>query len=136
MAMVGWDGGDASQWVRFAVPAGSRDGSTYSHFSLRIGQLGGAPSPFDNTVNANQSVWVGLEDAGGDISWHQLTGIPAPDRYTADGTIRAQSHLATRRIATSALDDIDLSDVRAVRLFFSAHTHGTVLVDSLEWHRE
>lgn len=136
LAFVGWDGSSGNQWLRLAVPAGSRDGSNFSHFSLRLGQLNGVPAPHDNPVNANQSVWVGLEDVNGAISWHNLTGIPAPDRYTAGGPIRAQSHLSTRRIATTAITGINLSDVRAVRLFFSSGTHGTLMIDNLEWHRD
>lgn len=136
-ALIGWDGDGGNQWARFAIPAGSRDGSNFTHFSLRIGQMNGAPAPFDNPVNANQSVWVGLEDVNGNISWHQLNGIPAPDRYTAAGPIRAQSHMTTRRIPLSAIeDDINEADVRAVRFFFSLGTHGTVLVDNFEWHRD
>ncbi len=136
VAFVAWDGSSGNQWVRFAVPAGSRVGDTYTHFSLRLGQLNGVPAPHDNPINSDQSVWVGLEDVNGAISWHQMNGIPAPDRYTAAGPIRAQSHLSTRRIATSAMTGIDLSDVRAVRLFFSGGTHGTVMIDNLEWHRD
>jgi acetyl esterase/lipase len=136
-ALVGWDADLASQWVRFAIPAGSRDGSNFTHFSLRIGQLNGSPPPYDNPVNANQNIWVGLEDVNGAMSWHQLNNIPAPDRYTAAGPIRAQSHMATRRISLSLIDDdINEADVRAVRFFFNPGSHGTVMIDSLEWHRD
>lgn len=135
-AVIGWTGAAGSEWVRFAVPAGSRDGSTYTHFSLRLGQVHGAPAPSDNTPGVDQSLWVGLEDGGGAISWHQLIGIPTPDRFTDAGTPRAQSHLATRRIPLSSLGAIDTSDVRFVRFFFSSGTQGTVMIDSIEWHRD
>lgn len=135
-AVVAWNGAAGSEWVRFAVPSGSRDGSTYTHFSLRVGQVHAAPAPNDNVPGVDQSIWVGLEDFSGAISWHQLNGIATPDRYTDTGTPRAQSHLATRRIPLSSLGAIDTTDVRFVRFFFSSGTKGTVMIDNLEWHRD
>ncbi len=136
MAAVGWDAASGSQWVKFAVPASSRQGDTYTHFSLRLGQLNGSPAPYTNATNTNQSAWIGLVDAANAISWHQITGIPAPDRYTAAGPTKAQSHLTTYRIPLSSITGVDTTDIRYVYLYFSSGTHGTLLVDSLEWHRD
>lgn len=135
-AVIAWNTAHGSEWVRFDVPAGSRDGSTYTHFSLRLGQVHGAPAPNDNPAGADQSLWVGLEDGTGAISWHQLNGIAAPDRFTDGPSIRAQSHLTTRRLPVAWLTGVDTTDIRFVRLFFTSGNRGTVMVDNLEWHRD
>lgn len=135
-AMIGWEGGAGSKWVRFEVPADARNGSNYTHFSLRLGQLQGAPVPYNNPVNTDQNIWVGLQDGGGSISWHQVNGIPAPDRYTDAGVIRAQTHMSTRRISLASIAGINEADVRGIYLYFNANTAGTLMVDSLEWHRD
>ena len=135
-AMIGWEGGAGSKWVRFEVPTDARNGSNYTHFSLRLGQLEGAPVPYNNPVNTDQDIWVGLQDGNGAISWHQVNDIPAPDRYTDSGTIRAQTHMSTRRISLASIAGINEADVRGVYIYFNANTAGTVVVDSLEWHRD
>lgn len=135
-AMIAWEGGAGSKWVRFEVPADARNGSNYTHFSLRLGQLEGAPFPYNNPVNTDQDIWVGLQDGGGSISWHQVNGIPAPDRYTAAGPIRAQTHMSTRRISLASIAGINEADVQGVYIYFNAYTQGSLVVDSLEWHRD
>lgn len=136
-ARVGWDATNSDQYVRFDIPAGSRTATNFTHFSLRIGQLYDAGAPYNNTINTNQNVWLVLQDAANVTSWHQLTAIPTPDWYTASGPIQAQSHMTTRRIPVSALNaNLNKADIRSVYLYFSQGTHGTVIVDNLEWHRD
>lgn len=135
-AAVGWNAVDTDQWARFTVPSGVRNGSTFTHFSLRIGQLNGAPSPYHNTANADVDVWLGFRDGNGAESWHLLSDVPTPDRYTGSGVLRAQSHLTTRRISVASITGIDKTDIRYIYLYFEAPSHGTVLVDSFEWDRD
>ncbi|MEM9554545.1 MAG: hypothetical protein AAGC60_09815 [Acidobacteriota bacterium] len=132
---IGWVATGAGQWIRFGVPSTSGNGGTYTHFALRVGQLEKAPVPYDNPVNADQAFWIGLQDGGGAISWHRVDEVPAPDRAT-DGTTNAKSVFRTVRVPVHQIDGIDLAQVTGVYLYFDRTTHGTLLVDSLEWHRD
>jgi hypothetical protein len=132
-ALVGWSTGE---WIRWEAPQSSRVAETYTHFALRVGQLEGATMPWNNPINQNQTFWLGFEDAAGQTSWHSVSGVPAPDRYTQQPPPRAKSAMHTVRVRVSDITGIDLEDIRGVYLAFNNGTAGTLLIDSMEWHRD
>ncbi len=136
LALVGWNGASGSQWVRFATPSGSRDAPTYTHFSLRLGQVNGSAAPFANPAGADQSVWIGFEDAG------QPDQLAPAERHRRARPLHGHrnpagadphDHPADRGLGIAG---VDLADIRGVYLYFSSGTHGTLAVDSLEWDRD
>ena len=132
---VGWPQVGALQYVRWNVPAGSDVGSTYSHFSIRLGQVEGAPAAMSNTPGQDKTVYLGLEDIHGNTDLITLEA-PYQDRYV-DGSDRTRTVMTTFRVPVASIDiDFDLDNLHRVWLIFPSYTQGTVLVDSIEWHRD
>jgi hypothetical protein len=136
--LVGWPFHNGLQWVRISVPFPARNGSTYTHLSLRIGQLHGPPQGYENPVNEDQQVRLVVLDGDGKVVIRDLSAygrIPPPDPYTPVPT-RAKSIMNTIRVPTHALSGIDRTRVREIYLLFDAQSTGTIIVDSVEWHRD
>lgn len=133
LAMVLWQpapGGARAVWT---VPAGSRVGSTYSHFAIRLGLVQGIIAPFNNPLGVDRQLQVWLRDNNGLTSQHTLT-VPYSDPYTLDG--RTRSTMSTFRIPITDIQGIDLNNVTTVEIALSAFGGGAFMVDSMEWHRD
>ena len=137
MAVVGWPHDPQNyQWVLWDVPSDARNGSSFSHFAIRLGQLQASVQPNQNTAGQDQQLWVGLEDGNGAISWTFLDEIPYPDLYMNDPA-KARSAMHTERIPmTTIRRSAQIDDIRRVILVFPPETSGTIMVDSLEWQRD
>jgi hypothetical protein len=136
--LVGWQLMAEWQWVAISVPRAVETGEHFDWLSLRIGQLHSPPLGFENPSAADQDVLLVLQDNAGNQSAHPLDHygrIPPPDPAFISPQ-RAVSHMNTLRIPTADLNGIDLTKVEFVYLMFSPGTSGTLMVDSLEWHRD
>ncbi|MEM8962343.1 MAG: hypothetical protein AAGD38_12750 [Acidobacteriota bacterium] len=137
-AAVGWEADvDTVPWIRWDVPSISQDASSYTHVSIRLGQLEGIPAPNANPFGADQRLWIGVEDHLGQIYWHWIDDVPPPDVYLDPPSPRARSGMHTERIHTEMLDRvIDIGHVIGVYLAFPESSTGSLIVDSIEWHRD
>lgn len=138
LAQVEWEADfQTLEWVRFGVPEGSHDASSYTHFGIRLGQLAATVAPYQNQGNVDQKLWIVIEDSLGQQFVYWEDEIPSPDLYTDVGPSEARSAMHTVRIPVDRIDlDIDIDDITSVYLVFPGSSAGTLLVDNLEWHRD
>ncbi len=140
LAFVGWPQNSSQQWVTLQVPRPSSVAATYSHLSLRMGQLNSQPAGFENPVGEDQSFLIVVQDGGGKTSVHELADLgrmPAPDPSVINPN-RGLSFMTTFRIPVEELDQdgLNLEDIATIYLVFHPNTSGTILIDSVEWHRD
>ena len=81
------------------------------------------------------TIYLGVSDTSGGTDLFPLD-VPYPDPYL-DNLNNARTAMSTFRIETEDFDgDVDLDNIEYVYLIFAAGSQGTVLVDSIEWHRD
>ena len=133
---VRWREQEDAQVIAFNVPPDARDTTEYSHFAVRVGQFANPPEAdlFGNPVNDDQVLLVCLKSPGKAPCW--WTGwwdpIPPVDPQP-DGV--AHSAMSTISMDLPAFEGVDRSNVEAVVFVFPSNTKGTLMLDSLEWHR-
>ena len=124
--IVSWKEDSRYQYIGFNVPAKYRNAKNFKYLSLRIGQVKAMPFPYAND-NRDEKMWVGLKDSGGTVRWVRLDyrgKIPRADRHTAMNTIS---------VPLNEFPGLNLSNVRAVYFAFFPNTHGSIMLDNIEW---
>ena len=136
LGLVGWPNLDEWQLLGLQVPASRRNVSGFTHVSLRLGQLAAVADPaLANPSNEYTSLMIGLSD-GSSSSWVWSTahGKIPPSDLRPNG--QYQSVMNTLKIPLTAFSNLDKTAIQAVYLAFPAGTHGTLLIDSVEWFKE
>jgi hypothetical protein len=140
-----------SSWLRWTIPNSSplgvgplRDLSNYNYLSLRVAQVYGNTY---NTEGQDQDFHVRLYTSEGysnkvPVSLHGRIPYPYEFQCSLSGNCGAnppndfsKSALATIRVPLDAFDDVDLTDVRYVYLYFDVpeRPQGAIMLDSLEF---
>ncbi|UQA56902.1 hypothetical protein [Polyangium aurulentum] len=121
-----------NSFVRWAIPAGKRDETSFKYLSFRLGQLSGATGTDIRigVTNSGVKTWVNLSDYG---------AIPQPRQMCVQGNgigcndIRTLAHMQTFRIPV--WDFVAVNDVTSVELEFVGTTGNgrSFLLDSVEF---
>ncbi len=118
-------------WIRWDIPAGERDFSTYLQLSLRLGQLTG-----DGPVLAR--LWVRDDGSLTSVDLDAYGDIPEPRSFCLEGngfgctTIEDQGYMRTFRVPVSAFGSVD--NVDRIYLQFIDNSAGKdFLIDNLEF---
>ncbi len=133
--LVGWSQDPTWQLIALSVPINKRDSSSYTHISLRLGQIDILPpADTENPFNTEQQVLLGLNGGSAISSWLWLDPVPANDRRPSG---KPQSVMSTYRIPLSNFSNaVNKQNIEAIFLAFPGGTQGTLVVDSIEWLRD
>jgi hypothetical protein len=129
---------DLTDHVRFDLPAGQRNVTSFQVVSVRITQKNGSAS---NPANLPQDIYVTLQSGNGNsrsIRAAAFGEIPYPDQryysqYTKSAMRTVRIPLTSFTIAVINTVPVDLTDVVSVTIDFAAHPTGEIEVDNLEF---
>ncbi|HFD88184.1 MAG TPA: hypothetical protein ENJ35_10995 [Gammaproteobacteria bacterium] len=134
--LLKWDG--TSDKLRFTVPAGQRDVSSYNAVCFRVTQKVGSSS---NPAGLAQDLYLTLKDGGGSeraIKVSRLGEIPAPHwrhypQYTKSAMNTVRIPLSCFTIKVAGANEVDLTNVEELRFDFGVKTSGEIEIDSVEF---
>jgi hypothetical protein len=129
---------DATDHLRFELPAGQRDVSGFTVLSFRVTQKNASPS---NPVGLPQDLYVTLKSGNGksrSIRAAAFGQIPYPDQrffsqYTKSAMTTVRIPLPSYTIAVINTVPVDLTDVTTVTFDFAVKSAGEIEVDSVEF---
>ncbi|WP_223788709.1 alpha/beta hydrolase [Marinicella meishanensis] len=124
--LVAWAEQNTGQYIGFEVPPYAEDASTFTHLSMRIGQLNGMPYPMYANGHEDLTIRMGLFDQS----------FQAQDEYVTIPRADTHSTMQTVTIPLEDLNGVNMDQLRMVYLAFDSGTQGTLIIDNIEFIRD
>lgn len=134
--LLRWDG--TTDRLRFDIPSGYKNVSTYNAISFRVTQKVDSTS---NPANQAQDLYLTCKDTSGksrSIKVSKFAEIPAPqlredNSLTKSAMCTVRIPLHTFEIEVAGIDKIDLENLESLTFDFKAKPTGEIEIDSVEF---
>jgi len=134
--LLKWD--NPTDKLRFTLPVGQRDVSSYNAVSFRVSQKVASTS---NPTGQSQDIYLTLKDEGGKeraIKVSKLVEIPPPHerhypQYTKSAMNTVRIPLSCYTIKVAGAMEVDLTNIEELRFDFGIKTMGEIEIDSVEF---